>query len=138
MYINLHSSLPLQQGYQNSVVLKRVLFEAFDAYSILFYLAIYERDALSLRLELVGAFNVGEYIKTSRFATVYSIHFHTYLHPTLHLPQIHYVEYLQSACCHGQFDTSRKKKRKMRLVCPRRTMTIQILKTVDIYAQRQI
>jgi len=64
MYINLHSSLPLQQGYQNSVVLKRVLFEAFDAYSILFYLAIYERDALSLRLELVGAFNVGEYIKT--------------------------------------------------------------------------
>ena len=63
MHINLHSSLPLQQGYQNSVVLKRVLFEAFDAYSILFYLAIYERDALSLRLELVGAFNVGEYIK---------------------------------------------------------------------------
>jgi len=45
-------------GHQNSVVLKRVLFEAFDAYIILFYLAIYERDIYSLRLELVGAFNV--------------------------------------------------------------------------------
>jgi len=44
--------------HQNSVILKRVLFEAFDAYMILFYLAIYERDINLLRLELVGAFNI--------------------------------------------------------------------------------
>lgn len=46
------------QGHRSSVILKRVLFEAFDAYIILFYLAIYERDVHLLRLELVGAFNV--------------------------------------------------------------------------------
>jgi len=45
-------------GHRNSVILKRVLFEAFDAYVILFYLAVYERDIYSLRLELAGAFNV--------------------------------------------------------------------------------
>lgn len=45
-------------GHQNSVILKRVLFEAFDAYVILFYLAVYERDIYSLRLELAGAFHV--------------------------------------------------------------------------------
>jgi len=50
-------------GHQNSLVLKRLLFEAFDSYIILFYLAFYERDALLLRLELVGAFNTGESIE---------------------------------------------------------------------------
>lgn len=44
--------------HNNSVVLKRVLFEAFDAYIILFYLTIYERNIYLLRLELVGAFSV--------------------------------------------------------------------------------
>ena len=44
--------------FENSVILKRVLFEAFDAYIILFYLAIYERDIHKLRFELVGAFNM--------------------------------------------------------------------------------
>jgi len=46
------------RGHKNSVILKRVLFEAFDAYIILFYLAIYEHDVVLLRLELVGAFNL--------------------------------------------------------------------------------
>ncbi|KAL7543706.1 hypothetical protein ACHAXR_013200 [Thalassiosira sp. AJA248-18] len=45
-------------GHQNSVILKRVLFEAFDASVVLFYLAFFERDIYLLRSELVGAFNV--------------------------------------------------------------------------------
>ena len=40
------------------MILKRVLFEAFDAYIVLFYLTVYERNIHLLRLELVGAFNV--------------------------------------------------------------------------------
>ena len=42
----------------NSLIVKRFLFEAFDAYIILFYLAIYEGDIKLLRAELVGAFNI--------------------------------------------------------------------------------
>jgi anoctamin-10 len=33
-----------QDAYNNSLVLKRFLFEAFDCYIVLFYLAFYERD----------------------------------------------------------------------------------------------
>lgn len=44
--------------YDNSLICKRVLFEAFDAYIVLFYLTIYERNIHLVRLELVGAFNV--------------------------------------------------------------------------------
>jgi len=44
--------------HENSLILKRLLFETFDAYIILFYLAIYERNITMLRAELVGAFNV--------------------------------------------------------------------------------
>lgn len=40
------------------MILKRVLFEAFDAYIVLLYLTVYERNIHLLRLELVGAFNV--------------------------------------------------------------------------------
>lgn len=47
-------------GHRGSVILKRVLFEAFDAYIILFYLMVCERDVSMLRLELVGCFNMGE------------------------------------------------------------------------------
>jgi len=46
------------RGHRGSVILKRVLFEAFDAYIILFYLMVYERDVSMLRLELVGCFNM--------------------------------------------------------------------------------
>jgi len=45
----------LAQHHENSLVLKRFAFEAFDAYIVLFYLAIYERNIHLLRLELVGA-----------------------------------------------------------------------------------
>ena len=45
-------------SHQNSLILKRILFEAFDAFIILFYLACFERNVTLLRLELVGAFNV--------------------------------------------------------------------------------
>ena len=37
-----------QDAYDNSLVLKRFLFEAFDCYIVLFYLAFYERDVLRL------------------------------------------------------------------------------------------
>jgi hypothetical protein len=44
--------------FDNSLICKRVLFEAFDAYIVLFYLTIYERNIHLVRLELVGAFSV--------------------------------------------------------------------------------
>ncbi len=47
--------------HENSLILKRLLFETFDAYIILFYLAIYERNITMLRAELVGAFNVDSF-----------------------------------------------------------------------------
>jgi len=45
-------------GHQNSLILKRFLFEAFDCYVALFYLAFYERDVYRLRLELITVFNI--------------------------------------------------------------------------------
>jgi hypothetical protein len=42
----------------NSLVLKRFLFEAFDCYVALFYLAFYERDIIRLRMELIGIFQM--------------------------------------------------------------------------------
>jgi hypothetical protein len=44
--------------FSNSLVVKRFLFEAFDCYVALFYLAFYERDIQKLRLELVSVFNI--------------------------------------------------------------------------------
>ena len=46
------------QGLRISTTLKRVVFEAFDAYVVLFYLAVYEQDIFMLREELAGAFTV--------------------------------------------------------------------------------
>jgi hypothetical protein len=45
-------------NHSNSVIVKRFLFEAFDCYVALLYLAFYERDVDRLRLELVAAFQV--------------------------------------------------------------------------------
>lgn len=45
-------------AHENSVILKRFLWEAFDAYVGLFYLTIYEQDIAKLRAELVAVFNV--------------------------------------------------------------------------------
>lgn len=45
-------------AYYNSLVLKRFLFEAFDCYVALFYLAFYERNVDRLQAELIGIFNV--------------------------------------------------------------------------------
>jgi len=45
-------------NYRNSVILKRFLFEAFDCYVALFYLAFYERDVDRLRNELVAVFQI--------------------------------------------------------------------------------
>jgi anoctamin-10 len=42
--------------HRNSLILKRFLFEAFDCYVALFYLAFYERDIERLRMELVAVF----------------------------------------------------------------------------------
>lgn len=51
-----------ENSHANSLILKRFLFEAFDAYVALFYLAFYERDVDRLRAELVSLF----YIDTFR------------------------------------------------------------------------
>lgn len=45
-------------GHENSLIIKRFLFEAFDAYVILLYLAFFEKDITKLRGELVSVFNV--------------------------------------------------------------------------------
>jgi hypothetical protein len=44
--------------HEDSLILKRFAFEAFDAYLPLFYLAFYEKDIIKLRSELVQVFNV--------------------------------------------------------------------------------
>jgi anoctamin-10 len=50
-----------QTAYENSLILKRFLFEAFDCYIVLFYLAFYERDVERLRVELVAVFNIDSF-----------------------------------------------------------------------------
>jgi len=50
-----HQTLP---SYTNSLVLKRFLFEAFDCYVALFYLAFFERNMNKLTSELVSVFNI--------------------------------------------------------------------------------
>lgn len=45
-------------SHRNSLVLKRFLFEAFDCYVALFYLAFYERDVDRLRMELIAVFQI--------------------------------------------------------------------------------
>ena len=45
-------------GHQNSLILKRFVFEFFDAFIGLFYLAFYEYDIVKLRSELVAVFHV--------------------------------------------------------------------------------
>jgi anoctamin-10 len=50
-----------QDAYDNSLILKRFLFEAFDCYVVLFYLAFYERDVDRLRIELVAVFNIDSF-----------------------------------------------------------------------------
>jgi hypothetical protein len=47
-----------EQNYRNSLILKRFLFEAFDCYVALFYLAFYERNVERLRMELVSVFQI--------------------------------------------------------------------------------
>lgn len=42
--------------YDNSVILKRFLFESFDCYIALFYLAFFQFDVIRLRTELVGMY----------------------------------------------------------------------------------
>jgi anoctamin-10 len=45
-------------NHRNSLILKRFLFEAFDCYVALFYLAFYERDVERLRMELINVFQI--------------------------------------------------------------------------------
>jgi hypothetical protein len=47
-----------QLAFSNSLILKRFLFEAFDCYVALFYLAFYERNIDKLRSELISVFNI--------------------------------------------------------------------------------
>ena len=42
--------------FENSLLTKRFLFEAFDCYIVLFYIAFYERDVVKLRSELVALY----------------------------------------------------------------------------------
>ena len=50
-----------QDNFDNSLILKRFLFEAFDCYIVLFYLAFYECEIDRLRMELVAVFNIDSF-----------------------------------------------------------------------------
>lgn len=50
-----------QTAFENSLVLKRFLFEAFDCYIVLLYLAFYARDMERLRAELIAVFNIDSF-----------------------------------------------------------------------------
>ncbi|CAJ1942244.1 unnamed protein product [Cylindrotheca closterium] len=50
-----------QTDYDNSLILKRFLFEAFDCYIALFYLAFYACDIEQLRSELIAVFNIDSF-----------------------------------------------------------------------------
>ncbi|KAL3935105.1 MAG: hypothetical protein SGBAC_009308 [Bacillariaceae sp.] len=52
---------PSQTDYDNSLILKRFLFEAFDCYIALFFLAFYACDIERLRAELVAVFNIDSF-----------------------------------------------------------------------------
>ena len=47
-----------EASFRDSLILKRFLFEAFDCYVALFYLAFYERDVNRLHMELKTVFNI--------------------------------------------------------------------------------
>ena len=47
-----------EHQHENSLVIKRFLFEAFDCYVALFYTAFYELDPIALRQELIGLYTV--------------------------------------------------------------------------------
>mmetsp|Transcript_14116 Transcript_14116/g.15956 ORF Transcript_14116/g.15956 Transcript_14116/m.15956 type:complete len:361 (+) Transcript_14116:1327-2409(+) len=47
-----------QVTHNNSLIMKRFCFEAFDAYLVLMYLAFYEQDVTKVRSELINVFNV--------------------------------------------------------------------------------
>jgi hypothetical protein len=49
------------QEHENSLVLKRFLFEMFDCYIALVYIAFYERDIAKLRSELVALYSVDSF-----------------------------------------------------------------------------
>ena len=50
--------------YENSVILKRFLFESFDCYIALFYLAFFQFDVIRLRVELVGMYTTDSLRRT--------------------------------------------------------------------------
>eukprot|EP00794_Sanderia_malayensis_P011886 gene11886-13118_t len=45
-----------EQQYNSSLIIKKVLFELFDCYLPLFYIAFYQLNIISLRRELIGLF----------------------------------------------------------------------------------
>lgn len=45
-----------EEDFENSLIIKRFLFDAFDSYIALFYLAFYECDVVELRSALVGLY----------------------------------------------------------------------------------
>lgn len=64
------------RAHDNSLILKRFLFEAFDCYIVLFYLAFYERDVERLRDELVAVFNIDSFRRLAMEVIVpYVLHY---------------------------------------------------------------
>lgn len=45
-----------ERDWDNSLIIKRVLFEVFDCFLPLFYIAFYQLNVVALRRELVGLF----------------------------------------------------------------------------------
>lgn len=57
LLIYFHISLKrTEKDWDNSLIIKRVLFEVFDCFLPLFYIAFYQLNVVALRRELVGLF----------------------------------------------------------------------------------
>ena len=55
-----HENHMTKSSYNNSLILKRFVFEFFDFFMHLFYVAFYNLDILALRKELITLFTVDE------------------------------------------------------------------------------
>jgi len=86
-----------QASHDQSLVLKRFLFEAFDCYIVLFYLAFYERDVERLRLELVTVFNIDSFRRIAvEVILPYSMHiFDPKSHDNNDIQDLHLDDYEQ-------------------------------------------
>jgi hypothetical protein len=48
--------------FENALILKRILFESFDCYAILFYIAFYQLKCQRLQTEVLALYTTGPHL----------------------------------------------------------------------------